>query len=174
MAATLFQQRTSEILAQYRRGCDEIMGDHDGHLEPEAFARYDGLARDTVRLLREAKTECVREEARSADEILGEGRRDEHVDLGYSSVKLEIDLAIDEVLSDKMRFRAPRSAPAPNEVTAGSAGLDVGEDAEEHANAVGDQPLLERLEKLVELQEFGVLTGAEFESLKASLLEEDE
>ncbi len=143
------------------------MGDHDGHLDPKAFARYDGLARDTVRLLREAKTECVREEARSADEILGEGRRDEHVDLGYSSVKLEIDLAIDEVLSDKMRFRAPPQAPVAAE---DAIDQEVGETAE----ALGGRRLLDKLEKLIELRDLGVLSDREFESVKASLLEEDE
>ncbi len=165
MAAALLQRRTTEILDSYRAGCDEITGELDGSLLPEQFARFDGLARHTIRLLREAKTECVREEAGAAERILGHESTGQPLDLGYSAVKLEIDLAIDEVLSDKMRFRpadeepdAP--APAPRERYV--------EDSRDSGRR-----LIDRLEQLAELHRSGVLTDDEFAVAKGAILVED-
>lgn len=167
MAANRLQQRTSEVLSSYRASRNSIIGD-DGNCSISAkdVTRFNGFAREAVRLLREIKTDCVREEAQSAERITGR-QDDEPIDLGYSAVKLEIDAAIDEVLADRMRV-----SPSENQPDDVDAHSQVVEAALVSAGPA-DRRLIDRLERLADLRAAGALTDDEFAVAKASLLVED-
>lgn len=168
METSVFLNRTQAILDDYRYERDPLIALLEAD-ESAAFSRFDLLSRQTIQRLRENKAECVREEQQAATRIVGNTASEDHVDLGYSSIKESIDEAIAEVLADKARLRIyqpnldvaiqsdrrAQSAPLTTELAESSA-----------TNAI------EKLKQLSELHRSGVLSDAEFATATARILDD--
>ena len=142
-----YRSRTAELLAAFR---NTVSGDV-GELTLPQLDSLQGVAKNTVHLLRENKTRCVRHEQAAADPaspaVAEYGAAD------FAGVKREIDAAIDEVLAKKAelshaRVRLLSSQPTPVE----------------HID------LTDQLRVLLDLRNQGVLTDAEFDRAKNKLL----
>jgi len=148
MAAATLQERTQEILERYRTKRDQLAIDSGGDsFAPEHLTQFEVLARETIRMLRENKTKCVREESAAAERIVGSSAVDAKIDLGYSEAKAEIDRAIEDVLVEKSKHRAPQQVD------------------DKETDTLADK----RLQSLTELHESGVLDAKAFEAAKARL-----
>ena len=168
MAVQLYQQRTSEILDRYH---------HESALIDASEDPYDGrelLITETIRLLRENKTDCVRSEQNDAARIVGERNLAKaSVDLGHGRIKAEIDEAIAELSEAKSVLRVAKA-----EALALEADADDEIDDDDDDVAALDLELLsvtedednEQLLKLVDLHMAGLLSTEEFAVAKQRLL----
>lgn len=142
-----YRGRTAELLELFRASSSADLPSLSG----VELARLEGVATNTVLLLRENKTQCVRQE-QTATGASG----DEFAGANFASVKGEVDNAIAEVLHKKAEFSAARTAllatEIPNDIT-----IDL----------TGD--LTDKLLILAELRSSGILTDAEFVLAKNKL-----
>jgi len=165
MAVQLYQQRTSEILDRYH---------HENALIDASEDPYDGpelLITETIRLLRENKTDCVRSEQSDAARIVGERHvAKASVDLGHGRIKAEIDEAIAELSEAKSVLRVAKAealameADADDEIDDDVAALDL------ELLSVTEDEDNEQLLKLVDLHMAGLLSTEEFAVAKQRLL----
>lgn len=152
MATDTRRARTSEILERYSN--ERAKSDTENLSIAEA-ANLEALITETVRLLRENKTMCVRDEQASAERIGGQRwAATGTIDLGYEALKAEIDNAINAMLAEKLEIRMARakstSQPAPEAPA---------------VQAANDQLL-----NLADLHASGILTADEFAAAKARLV----
>ena len=142
-----YRGRTAELLASFRRATS-------GDVSERTLDQLDslqGIAKNTVQLLRENKTRCVREEQAAADQASAAVADYRATD--FAGIKQEIDVAIDEVLARKTELSHARVRLLSSQPTAA-----------EHID------LTDQLRALVELRNQGVLTDAEFDRAKDKLL----
>jgi len=134
--------RTAKILTHYREAQEQIT-DGNPVRTAEQAERLDGLVQDAIRLLRENKTICVREEQA--------GRSP---DASYTKAKAEIDQAVGLLLRDKAELREFMRH-----------GSDTASGAEALSSSLPDQ-----IGQLADLFRLGALTREEFAAAKAQLL----
>ncbi len=145
--------RTNEILQRHGYAQQRITGGLPVSSVAQA-ASLEGLACETVRLLRENKTMCVREERACIRALLGD--EGDIIDVGYTDAKAEIDRVVQILMNDRAELRVlrqrlstpsrPRSIPAPNST------------------------LVDYVQRLAKLYRDGLLNADEFAAAKARLL----
>jgi len=147
--------RTAEILQRHENA---VRRSTDGPVRTTAQAiNLERLLRETVRLLREHKTVCVREEHAAVRLLLGDESPEGAIDVGYGQVKAEIDEAVERLLQDKVELRMLRARLAPKHDTEVPTSPRPGPASTHH------------LQQLVELHQVGVLNLDEFNAAKARL-----
>lgn len=141
-----FRGRTAELLAQFRAAANVDLET----LSLDQLASLQGVAKNTVLLLRENKTRCVRREQAAASDP---GASEEYANANFSEVKREVDAAIDEVLAKKAEFSQARVR-----LLSKTPGADTRID------------LTDRLIALAELRRLGILSDQEFAKAKGMIL----
>lgn len=153
MAVQRRRDRTDEILERYRADRARLRRSDDDALSDNDLDRLLALIREAIRLLRENKAECVRGERRDAERIGGQRWAETTVvDLGYEQVKTEIDQAIELLHVENAELRATK-ARRP-EIVPSTVKVDPADD---------------KLIKLLDLHQMGVLTADEFAAAKQRL-----
>lgn len=150
------RRRTASLLSQFDGDTDALKG--DGRLSPQAITSLDGIAANSIRLLRENKTNAVRADQANPGSFDLDG------------VLVVIDKAIHEI------FGAKASWHRANELAQADAIIDlhVGNHDVTQPPPVphGDTDLASGLMALAELRKSGALNDAEFETAKARLLQQ--
>jgi|GEM_PF-5890144 len=154
MAVQPRRDRTREIVRHYEIERDRLGIALDSALSNDDVSSIEALIREAIRLLREIKAECVREERRDAERIGGtRWAQTATIDLGYEQEKHEIDRAIETLHAEKVELRTAKANQPEIDLTPA---------------AVSDESH-EKLIRLLDLHQMGVLTSDEFAAARQRL-----
>ena len=143
MSAKAIRERSALISARFHAERDVIAGGSETVVSLEQIDRFEALASGTVYLLRDNNAACIRGEQlrqRSSSEPV--------LDLDYADAKAEIESMINALIRWKFELREAR---------------------QEWLDQRRESALSEDHLQLASMYQSGVLTTAQFESLKARL-----
>lgn len=158
MSASKIRERTAEIVGRFHATRDLLADGGDVIVSLEHAERFEDLAAETIRLLRENMTACVREEQATNGTPASGSEAGQHViDLGYGDAKAEIDTLVKAIVDWKTALRDAKQqwiAPA-----------DETPEPVYEASGVTNE-----LVQLTAMYRSGALTADEFTAAKARLL----
>ena len=143
MSAKAIRERSALISARFHAERDAIANGSESVVSLEQIDRFEALASGTVYLLRDNNASCVR-----AEQLRKKHGGSDVLDLDYTDAKAEIDAMINALIRWKFALREARQE-----------WMD-----QRKAPAVSEDYL-----QLASMYQSGVLTTAQFESLKARL-----